>query len=129
MFRVVIWKSIWTHEESVVSEGLSERALVIGRPEGAPELQVALLRKELSLPFAPFPDLNITTSRWSSGPLKSVTWSDEEQNFRCTVEDEYPRWALDTPLSYEDLLSMSLDEGWERPSKGGGNAPHNEGKG
>lgn len=126
MFRVVVWKSIWTHEESIVNEGLIEKALVLGRPESSPEPKVALLRKELSLPFAPFPNLNITTDCWSSGPLKSVTWSDEMQSFRCSVEDEYPRRALDTPLSYQDLLSISLDAGWERPSKGGGNAPQIE---
>jgi hypothetical protein len=123
MFRVVVWKSIWTHEESVVHENLSEKTLVFGHPEGSPEPKVALMRKELFLPFAPFPGLSVTANRWSCHPLKTVDWSVEEQSFRCAVEDEYPRWALDTPLSFEDLLSMSLDEGWQRPESGGGNAP------
>jgi hypothetical protein len=125
MFRVVVWKSIWTHEESVVRDSTSERALVLGRPEGSPEPKVALLKRELSLPFAPFPGLSLSSQGWSCCPLQTAAWSDEEQMFRCTVQDEYPRWALDTPLSFEDLLSMSLDEGWERPVLGGGNAPRN----
>lgn len=123
MFRVVVWKAIWTHEESIVVESLSERPIIFGRPEGAPEPKVALLRKELLLPFAPFPGLSVTAHGWSCRPLKEITWSGEEQCFRCTVEDEYPHWVQDTQLSFVDLLSMSLDAGWERPDRGGGDAP------
>jgi hypothetical protein len=110
MFSVVIRKSIWTHEESVVKDTHNGKAS---------EAKVALLRKEVSLPFAPFPNLNIQQSGFSSGPIKSVAWLVEEQVFQCLVEDEFPRWSA----SYEELVTMSLDEGWERPITGGGNAP------
>jgi hypothetical protein len=110
MFSVVIRKSIWTHEESVVKD-------VENRKIFAPK--VALLRKEVSLPFAPFLNLNIQQSSFNSGPIKSIAWLVEEQVFQCLVEDEFPRWSA----SYEELVTMSLDEGWERPITGGGNAP------
>jgi hypothetical protein len=125
MFRIVVWKSIWTHEESVVHESFSEKSLVLVQPKGVPVPKVALLRRELTLPFTPFLGLSISSQRWSCKSLQSIKWSDEEQTFHCTVNDEYPRFALDTLLSFEDLLSMSLDEGWERPPQGSGDAPHN----
>ncbi len=124
MFRIVVWKSIWTHEEAVVHESFSEKSLVLGQPKGVPVPKVALLRRELKLPFTPFPGLIISSQRWSSKSLLSVKWSDEEQTFHCTVNDEYPRFVLDSLLSFDDLLSMSLNEGWERPLQGGGDAPH-----
>jgi hypothetical protein len=110
MYIVVIRKSIWTHEESVVKDVENGKIF-------APK--VAQLRKEVSLPFVPFPNLNIQQSGFSSGPIKSVAWLVEEQVFKCWVEDEYPRWSA----SFEELVTMRLDEGWERPITGGGNAP------
>ena len=78
MFWVIVWKSIWTHEESVVHESLSEQAIILGRSEGASEPKVALLRKELSLPFVPFLGLSISATGWSCGPLKTVAWLEAE---------------------------------------------------
>lgn len=113
MFCVVICKSIWTHEKSVVNSPQNETG---AKP------QVALLRKEVSLPFVPFLHLNIQQGGFSSGPIKSVVWLADEQVFQCTVEDEYARWSA----SYEDIVTMRLDEGWERPITGGGNAPRSK---
>jgi len=82
--------------------------------------RITVLRKELNLPFAPFPGLEIQTEDWECCPLELVQWSEPDWAFRCTVPVEYPRQVLDTYLSYEDLLSKRLEEGWVRPEIGEG---------
>lgn len=124
MFRVVVCKSIWTHPEEEVVQHFGVAAAVLERRSDAPK--VALLHKVLSLPFVPYPGLSIEAEGWSCGALRAVTWLDREQCFRCSVADEYPRWAVDTELSFEDLLSISIDHGWVRPERGGGDAPRFE---
>ena len=126
MFRTRVTMSIWTHEESVVRAGLSEKAVVLGVSEGSPQPEVALLHRLLDLPFPPFPGLSLVENEWSCHPLQAVSWSQGEQCFSCKVEDEYPRFAFDSFLSFDDLLRMSLEAGWERPLRGGGGAPRVE---
>lgn len=126
MFSVLIFKSIWTHEESEVKSAFSERSLVLGRSGEVPK--VAFLHREVLLPFAPYLGLNVNVSGWNSGLLRSVSWLSEEQKFHCSVDDEYPRWALDTLLSFDDLLCMGLESGWVRAERGGGDAPRLKGE-
>jgi hypothetical protein len=123
LFRTRVTMSIWTHEESVVREAFSEKAAILGLPEGSLRPQVALLDRLLDLPFPPFPGLSLVEDEWSCHPRQTVTWSQGEQCFSCRVEDEYPRFAFDSYLSFDDLLRMSLEAGWERPLRGGGDAP------
>jgi hypothetical protein len=118
MFKVSLVKCVWTHPEKVVQESLE-----YGAVSSEEKPKVAILEKSLSLPFAPFIGLEITGDGWDSGPLKRVSWFSSTEQFRCTVADEYPRKAHGSELSYEFLLESSLQEGWVRPQRGGGDAP------
>jgi hypothetical protein len=98
MFRIVFSKAIWTHEESLVHEQTGPKAFVLGPDSDKPVPKVALLRKELALPFPPYIGLSISAEGWSCKPLQMIEWCNTAQLFRCTVPDEFPCWALDTYL-------------------------------
>jgi len=112
-FKVNVSLSIWSHEESVVQAYL-DLDDDMPRSDLESDPSVTILRKELELPFAPFPGLELQTEDWECGQLEFVKWDEENWEFRCTVSDEYPLQELDTYLSYEDLLSKNLEEGWVR---------------
>ena len=117
MFTVRLVKCIWTESQQFTEAFLSQGGGT------ASESRVAILEREVSLPFAPYPGLEISGDGWESGPLQTATWCLSESRFRCAVRDEYPRNAFGTHLSYEFLLSQSLQAGWSRPTVGGGDAP------
>jgi hypothetical protein len=118
MFDVRLVKCVWTHPEKVVHESLG-----YGTSSSEEKPKVAILEKSLSLPFAPFVGLELSGEGWDSGPLRQVSWSVSTEQFRCAVADEFPRNAYGSELSYEFILERSLQEGWVRPIRGGGDAP------
>lgn len=118
MYNVRLIKCIWTHSSKVVEESLK-----YGVASSEEKPKVAILEKSLSLPFAPYVGLEISGEGWDSGPLVRVSWLSASAQFRCTVADEYPRNAYGSDLSYQFLLESSLQQGWVRPQRGGGDAP------
>jgi len=120
MFKVKVQKCIWTHEPASVEESLSERSLVLGSEHEKPK--VAILYLELELPFAPFIGLDIRGDGYDCR-LASVRWNVMDKRFDSAVKDSFPGMELDSYISYEELMEFSLDEGWVRPQRGGGDAP------
>ena len=127
MFKVRVSVAIWMREKGEVedyyrehSEALEWGAPPLNRPE---DMKVAFLRKDLFLPFAPFPGLQLSAEGWDCPPVKHVQWHGDEEMFQCWVEEQFPGQRLDTYISYQDLLGMFLETGWTRPTRGGGDAP------
>ncbi|TBR12516.1 MAG: hypothetical protein EPO43_13555 [Rugosibacter sp.] len=118
MFEVCLVKCIWTHPEKIVQE-----AFGYGGSSNSDGPKVAILKRFISLPFAPFIGVEVSGDGWNSGPLQRVTWGTTDEQFLCTVADEYPRTVNGSELTYEFLLENNLYEGWLRPDTGGGDAP------
>ena len=110
-YEVVVRKCLWTHEEHLVKE----------RSTVEPKPKVAIFTRKVMLPFVPFVGLHISDGIWGSGPLRSVIWHVQEGYFSCETGDDFPRSSHG--LSYDDLMSVRIEQGWERPEHGGGNAP------
>ncbi len=81
----------------------------------------AQARKEVRLPFVPFPGLRLDTTHVDGGvPIVMVTWRvDGLKNksasdlsagyFQCTYEDQYPEGRV----TYEKLKESAIQSGWE----------------
>lgn len=98
MYKVNIFKTIWIDSEKT-------------------EIH-KVLSKTLSIPFAPYPGLNICSGKFQSGPIVSVTWNCKREEFHTIAEDEFP-WEDHTV----QLLSCDMIEshfvrrvGWEVPA-------------
>lgn len=122
-FKVVVQLDIWTHPRELVEEQLKDFDSDVDHG-----VKVAILEKELELPFAPFIGLEVRLAEWECTELISVKWVEEDYRFRCRVEGKYPkeqsaRNFYDMVTTYEDLLEMALECGWTRPERGGGDAP------
>jgi hypothetical protein len=113
LYEVVVRKCLWTDEEHLVQD--------VSKVE--PKPQVAIFTRTVKLPFIPFIGLKICDGIWDSGPLRSVVWDVKEEKFSCSTDDEFPRYSFGSHLSYDDLLSLNIEMGWQRPERGGGNAP------
>jgi hypothetical protein len=81
----------------------------------------AYARKEVRLPFVPFPGLRLHVPHVDSGiPIVLVAWHVDRVNqkseedlssghFLCTYEDAYPKGAV----TYERLREHAVQSGWE----------------
>ncbi len=120
MYKIVFRKIIWTKEEKDVTEYFNRDAQ---NDDDKP--LYAWLRKDIELPFTPYIGLEIeaTDDGWTCPPLTNVKWYSDTSTFACRLEDKYPGWRQDTYLTFEDLVELDLDCGWEWPEKGGGKAP------
>lgn len=116
MHKVILIKYIWTHDEQTV-QNMHKSGQDTNNPK------VAILSREITLPFPPCIGLNVIEDDWESEQITSITWDNDDQVFRCTVPDSFPRDDDFPPIDYEDLLEMYLEIGWGREQKGGGDAP------
>ena len=115
MYDVEISLCVWTKPVAAVTEQFQDLA----RPsESKP--QVAILHKQMKLPFAPFVGLEIRDGE-TDFILTRVRWDAAKSLFWCNVADEFPGKVAG--VDYEQLLEWSLEQGWARPAYGGGNAP------
>jgi len=81
----------------------------------------AYARKEVRLPFVPFPGLRLDTTHVDGGvPIVMVTWrvdglKDKSASdlsagyFLCTYEDQYPEGRV----TYENLKKCAIHSGWK----------------
>ncbi len=113
LYEVVVRKCLWTHEKHLVQD--------VSQVE--PKPRVAIVTRTVQLPFTPFVGLQITDGIWDSGPLRSVIWDVKDEKFSCSTDDEFPVYSSGSYVTYEDLLSFRIDLGWQRPERGGGDAP------
>ena len=105
LYKIKVVKGVWTYK---LQKGLDKP-------------QVAILAKDVTLPFPPFLGLEISTKELHCRPIRRIEWLGDQGLFRCSVTDEHPHLAVDgASLSFEDLVKRSLSAGWKRI---GGNAP------
>lgn len=62
--------------------------------------------RKLELPFAPFVELGIETSQFTSRGITQVVWRPEEQCFFCSVEDQTTSGSNE----YDDLFKFLEEE-------------------
>lgn len=68
--------------------------------------------KEVEFPFAPYEGLEITDKTKFTYKLKSVTWSIDEQYFRCIIEDQEIDNIDLAPIDMNFLVSQARASGW-----------------
>lgn len=93
MFKVIFCKSIWNGES----------------PESSTML--ALLKREITLPFAPTPAVEIS---WGGMPeaIIKVRWDVASSHFVCNMKDEC-RHSIDAYIyDFDWLLKSAIDDGW-----------------
>lgn len=111
MYKVTIFKTIFAGDVSNDS-GAFEHLKYLAReyPESVG------LQADLTLPFPPYIGLSINAESngkyLRSGPIRSVTWFQEEEKFCCWVEDEKPYVSLGYDYTYEYLVNAALGAGW-----------------
>jgi len=78
--------------------------------------KLAVLRREVLLPFAPFAGLQIGDRSYLTSPIRSVTFSIGSQCFEVEVAPEYEFDAEDDdPIPsgfFEHLVESARAEGW-----------------
>lgn len=93
-------------------------AVFSGEPDHEPldlidDPRMIVFTRTLSLPFAPFPGLNLA----GMGSIKEVTWSADEAYFYCILHE---RIASEDPVSglrFNELCSDLEESGWQRMKK------------
>ena len=73
----------------------------------------AVAYREIELPFAPFIGLRFDFGRMGAVnlPTMQIVWDDNEQSFRCRLEDELPGDGIET-FDYIGLKQYHAEHGW-----------------
>jgi hypothetical protein len=95
MYQLRVIKNIWMHQENVVRDALygqdsfaTNKESQIRGTDSAVKLKFATVIRELSLPFPPYPGLDIFQDGWGSGPIVRVL---------CTASTIYQAPPSDEP--------------------------------
>ena len=81
----------------------------------------AVAYRDTELPFAPFIGLrfHFGLGAVEQLPTIKIAWNDDEQSFRCRLEDELPGDGIDA-LDYNGLKQYHAEHGWtifEKPTE------------
>ena len=72
----------------------------------------AVAYRETELPFAPFIGLRFKFGIWGTNmPTMQIVWDDNEQSFRCRLEDELPGDGIET-FDFNGLKQHYAEDGW-----------------
>jgi len=72
------------------------------------------LRKELTLPFPPYPGLALSTSNWGCDAIAFVKYDIEKNLFTCRLPDQFARKAgQDESDDFPFMVRWFRDSGWD----------------
>jgi|GEM_PF-5235385 hypothetical protein len=117
LYTVRIYKEIFACDSPIEgghgSDSEAVEQILQQHPDGV------CLEYELTLPFAPFPGLEIqdfdypNETFFRSSPLLTVKWINERQVFHCyTRADNPPFQNASGQWTYEKLIARAISQGW-----------------
>lgn len=103
MYEVKISKTVWASDPAEKPE------------DELISIKMALFRKNITLPFVPFPGLTIAGKKWEAETIEAVAWDIEQKSFVCSVENTFVGQDDEREhLSFDDLVNFAIEDGWEK---------------
>lgn len=76
------------------------------------QAKVVFMAKSLTMPFVPFIGLSLGGELGICGPIISVSWSNEDQSFTCSLESHESECDDGSVIDMDYLISEARDNGW-----------------
>lgn len=107
MFKVRVYKIVWNKEKKEVDEILNNQSDRNG------ELNQSTYFYDVTLEYPPFIGLELFSENWTSGIIKRVSWSIDQNNFYCYTDDEFPYETWEYDFDENFLKSQCIRHGWK----------------